>query len=276
MTDHDGPKVEGVHLDYLLEPIDLKSIMARLRGKEFSIEELAYTLLAGGIELEYFSTKYKTNRGYKNLLIVIACQDSLEVDWDDLDARCKEVIEVIVAVNGKPLEGGAGEPEPPEVATPELEKAPEPEKGPEQSFLDKLAWVQRVIAKSRDADILSGGIAPVWSEPHRGPAYRSDPGPSPGPELGLRPGSPGCDPPLHLQKNVEELIRPPLGSGSFPLEPGGYLDISKFLLIVQDDISKWKYVSEWSKVTLESIICETELTLKCDRKVATRGSIIPD
>ena len=79
------------NLEFLIHPDELKFIMSDLRGEELSLEELAHVLLDGGLELEYLSERYKTNRGSKNLLMVIACQDNLEVDWDDLARRVKAV-----------------------------------------------------------------------------------------------------------------------------------------------------------------------------------------
>jgi len=71
----------------LMHPNDLKEIMDSLRGEELTIEELLHTLLDGGVELDYLTTRYRTSVGYKNLLMVIACQDNLTVDFDDLLGR---------------------------------------------------------------------------------------------------------------------------------------------------------------------------------------------
>jgi len=260
MTDHDGPNVAGVHVDYLLEPEDLKEIMAKLRGESFTLEELALTLLAGGIELEYLRAKYKTSVGYKNLLLVIACQDSLVVDWDDLERRCAVVIDAVVADYHRRLEEEGGHaPSSPVEGPPEEEILHTPSKGkgaaeePPQNTPEEVRSDGPPPSK---VELLSGGIAPVWSEPHRGPAQRSDPGITPGPDLGPRPFNTDEGKPPRLQKEAEELLAPK-GYKGLPSKVG--IGIEVLLRMLKDDISKWKYISDWSEKTLSQVLFETKL-----------------
>jgi hypothetical protein len=75
---------------FLLPPNELQFIMEDLRGVEMTLVELAQILLDGGIGPEYLGEKYKTSEGSFNLLMVIACQDNLEVDFADLHERVEQ------------------------------------------------------------------------------------------------------------------------------------------------------------------------------------------
>jgi len=72
---------------FLLDPDELKFMMDDLRGVSMTLPELAQTLLDGNVEPQYLGEKYKTSAGYKNLLMVIACQDNLVVDFADIVKR---------------------------------------------------------------------------------------------------------------------------------------------------------------------------------------------
>lgn len=72
---------------FLLDPDELKFIMDDLRGVPMTLPELVQVLLDGGIGPEYLREKYKTNIGDKSLIMVIACQDTLEVDFTDIAQR---------------------------------------------------------------------------------------------------------------------------------------------------------------------------------------------
>jgi len=89
MNSH-GISVSGIAstTEYLLYPDDLRDILESLRGELLEPEEVLMILLDGGIELEYLSTKYKTDLGPKNLFLLVLCQDTLVIDYDDLQQRC--------------------------------------------------------------------------------------------------------------------------------------------------------------------------------------------
>jgi hypothetical protein len=76
---------------FLLEPEELRFLLDDLRGEEFTLEELAQVLLDGGLSYRYLAEKYLTGKGMRSLLNVVACQDVLEVDWDDLQQRVDDI-----------------------------------------------------------------------------------------------------------------------------------------------------------------------------------------
>lgn len=273
MTDRDGPEVKAVHVDYLLEPRDLKDIMAKLRGEDLTLEEIALTLLAGGIELEYLGAKYKTNLGPKNLLIVIACQDSLVVDWDDLHRRCVVVIDAVLGDHLRRLEEEKylvlptpAEEAPKQGDIPSPPEEPEEEMGVQDPVLDALEWSINKVENTTPVKLLSGGVAPVWSEAHRGPAQRADPGLEPGVHLGLRPGNPNAEKPPGLHKEPRELMVSLRDDHSYPTKG---VDIRSLARIVRDDSPKWKDISNWSKVRLIQLMSESNLGVPEDCTVST-------
>lgn len=259
MTDnHHGPDLQQVHMDYLLDPDDLKEIMEDLKGEELSLEELALTLLAGGIELEYLSEKYSTNKGPKNLLLVIACQDSLEVDWDDLRRRCDQVIACVVGNHLRQHDAGEEHLPGDEDLFDLVEEGLKIEY--EETSLDPMQWAmfhghlqsaKRNLSSAKRVDLLSGGVAPQWTGPQLGPAIRQEPGIPPGPDLGARPGL-EHEGKLRLQKSAGEL----LGVRVKPVhEVPKLVPIEKFIGIVREDPQKWRPPTQWSQDTLDYIIC---------------------
>jgi hypothetical protein len=260
MNSQQDSEMKDVACDYLLEPDDLKEIMDDLRGEDLTLEELALTLLSGGIELEYLSERYKTSEGDLNLLMVIACQDSLEVDWDDLAARCREVVIAVVANHLRLSDSETDQvrPQNEENLTYLVREGLKVEY--EDTSLDpmgyamyiaKLKSVERLLAETTRVRLTKGGIAPKWSDPHRGAAlHRHDPGETPGHDLGNRPSSDPTDIPK-LQKGVLDLFPNPDNPGKRGF---GAVPPWKVGRLIKEDPSKWKYFSEWSSKQLESII----------------------
>jgi len=78
----------GVRLENLLYPDDLRDILEGLRGEVLTPEVVLHILLDGGIELDYLTERYHTTAGPKNLFLVVLLQESLEVDYSDLQQRC--------------------------------------------------------------------------------------------------------------------------------------------------------------------------------------------
>jgi hypothetical protein len=76
--------------EFILHPEELKYLMDSLRGHRVTMPELIQLLLDGGLEVEYLQEKYLTSAGPKSLLMVIAAQDSLTVDFLDLEARLEK------------------------------------------------------------------------------------------------------------------------------------------------------------------------------------------
>jgi len=85
------PDSDASAFEWLLLPEDLYEIAGDLKGIEMSLEELAETLIEGGIGVEYLATKYKTDKGDLSLLLVIACQDNLKLDTEDLVNRIHKI-----------------------------------------------------------------------------------------------------------------------------------------------------------------------------------------
>jgi len=220
---------ERVHTDWLIDPYDLQEIMEDLRGEELSLEELALTLLQGGIEIEYLETKYKTSMGDHNLLMVIACQDSLEVDWEDLDRRYEKVLNAVVGdhIRRETLDGNEGLPtgEKPldEIAHEAAEAGFHP---------DPQGYVALLKEDNKPVQLLAGGIAPKWEAD----VYA--------PDLHVRTGSylsaldPGSgvihnqDGSFHLRKGMVDILK-------FRDFPGTQLTtIREYSKMVRSDIAK--------------------------------------
>lgn len=174
MTNHrHDSEFEALQAEWLLHPMDLKEIMEDLRGELLTLEELALTLLDGGIELEYLETKYLTDRGQVNLLMVIACQDTLTVDWDDLSRRCGEVTDAVVADHLRREDPEADEELPPgekplhELIRVALEvHAVDP--AISNAHGEELARAIALDQSHRKGLLLKGGVAPRWVAPDIG------------------------------------------------------------------------------------------------------------
>jgi hypothetical protein len=75
---------------FYLDPEELKFLMEDLRGQDADLEELGQVLYDGGLGPEYLGQKYPTDKGEISLILLIACQDNLSVDWELLNHRVEE------------------------------------------------------------------------------------------------------------------------------------------------------------------------------------------
>jgi hypothetical protein len=100
MTSHENIRLgEPAKPEFLLYPDDLRDILDGLRGEQLTPEEVVQILLDGGIELDYLSERYQTSAGPKNLFLVVLCQDTLTVDYDDLQRRCDRSEDLLLHVS---------------------------------------------------------------------------------------------------------------------------------------------------------------------------------
>jgi hypothetical protein len=245
---------------FLIAPDDLIEIMCDLQGEELSLEELAQVLLNGGIELEYLSERYKTTEGDLSLLMVIACQDNLEVDWADLARRCEEVVIMVVGDyfhnEGQRTEDMyAGRSTVAELLSDAVTVRPgDPRIGVHRyvDFRGHMMWLQRVIDEAPRAKLHKAAIAPKWCEPEKGPITDRTGFEKPGPDLGERPGSlPNCSASTH--KGAAEIIETLLFPG-YDEAPKGQT-IREYSRVVKKDLEATRSIlSGWSKLKLASII----------------------
>lgn len=247
--------------DFLIAPDDLKEIMEDLQGEELSLEELAQVLLDGGIELEYLAAKYKTNKGDQSLLVVIACQDNLEVDWDDLARRCELVIVSVVNEHLQIDGPGMVEHHLRECSLIHLvEEASKIQPGDTRlgqlryvDFYGHLQWAKRLIVEGQKETIVKGQLAPKWNEPHRGPLHDRRGGFPPGPTLRDRPAS-VTDSTQHLHQQAVGIVQSRIFPGMDGPKKRG-LPISVYAKLVKEDVNKTRSVlSEWSEEGLTSIL----------------------
>jgi len=246
--------------DFLISPDDLVEIMEDLRGEELSLEEIAQVLLDGGIELEYLATKYKTNKGDQNLLVVIACQDNLEVDWDDLARRCEEVVIMVVGdyyhnSRQSTFDMYIGEDSMTDLIRDASYVNPGDPRIDQMRYVDfhgHISWLKRVIAESPRARLRRGGVAPVWCEPDRGPIHNRTGDIVPGPDLGSRPMS-GNLGPVGTFTSAHGIAESRIFPG-YSVTPKG-VAMSAYAKMVKEDFEKTNSIlSTWSKDNLIRVL----------------------
>lgn len=257
---------EVAECDFLISPDDLLEIMQDLEGEELTLEELAQTLLDGGIELEYLETKYKTNKGYYNLLIVIACQHELEVDWEDLARRCEEVVLMVVGDyihhDSEALINSAT----PDTAIADLVSEAErvDPRDPRINqlryvdFYGHLQWLRRVIAEAPRKPLHRGAIAPKWSDPHLGPITTRGGTLVPGPRLSRDVQTPKGLVSKRTHKSAMDLLETRIFPGieGPPLSQKG-MTPAKYLAVVKEAPDKsGELLSPWSKSYLRTVLQE--------------------
>lgn len=247
--------------EWLLCPDDLKEIMGDLRGEELTLEDLAMTLLSGGIDLEYLSTKYKTNKGDKNLLVVIACQDDLEVDWEDLTRRCERTILAMVGNHlvkeESELEKFEKDPESLVFLTQEENQLPfDSFKGDVFQYARyraHLEFAKSLLEKTPRVRLTEGGIAPSWGEAHVGPSRRGPDGQfhATNPTRGIR--ATVCMETAPATKGMHSTLGFPERGNTKAPDKG--VPLREFSKVVTEDFEKYyNFLLPWSKRKLKSVL----------------------